>query len=535
MHLRTLTLTLCAAGVRGLRLPVRMATVGAGVAAPPSWEALSGLLRATGREDYEAVKARVASGEAGPHTDAKVRLFGAKPEDVRVTLYRDTAAWCPYCQKTWMLLEEKRIPFRVEKINMRSYGPKPRSFLDKVPNGLLPAIELDGQLMTDSQRIMMTLENTFTEPQYEPEGYLTLPLLREDPDKLARAERLLGLERELFSWWCQWCFRPGDGPGGAHRKGFEDVLGRVDAALGEADGPFFLGEKLSIVDLVYVPHLERIVSSMLYWKAFVIRRLDAPAGDRYANINRWFDALERRPNGVYLATQSDHFTHVKDIPPQYGDGYFGGDYASARGQAIIAAVDGGVDRDPGAAPGASQGVGGILDALLGGGKQEENVAAAAADGVPDDWSLPLPPLTRAPLVVLPENDPGDEENRLQAAERLVANHEAVTRFALRGAGQPGRPQYQAPLADPNAEPAEDPALAAAVDELLRSVAAQLITGEAAAVPSLVLASQGELGLPAAECMDYLRARVGVPRDMRYPAARAFRASLAWAMEAAASL
>jgi hypothetical protein len=30
-----------------------------------------------------------------------------------------------------MLLEEKRIPYRVEKINMRSYGDKPQSFLRK--------------------------------------------------------------------------------------------------------------------------------------------------------------------------------------------------------------------------------------------------------------------------------------------------------------------------------------------------------------------------------------------------------------------
>lgn len=36
-------------------------------------------------------------GEGLPHTDAKIRLFGTK-EEPRVTFYRDTAAWCPYCQ-----------------------------------------------------------------------------------------------------------------------------------------------------------------------------------------------------------------------------------------------------------------------------------------------------------------------------------------------------------------------------------------------------------------------------------------------------
>lgn len=37
-------------------------------------------------------------------------------------LYRDHAAWCPYCQKVWLQLEEKRIPYVIEKINMRCYG-----------------------------------------------------------------------------------------------------------------------------------------------------------------------------------------------------------------------------------------------------------------------------------------------------------------------------------------------------------------------------------------------------------------------------
>ena len=73
---------------------------------------------------------------------------------MRVTLYRDMAAWCPYCQKVWLLLEEKRIPYKLSKINMRSYGDKPKWFLDKVPNGLLPAIDIDGQFMTDSLPIM---------------------------------------------------------------------------------------------------------------------------------------------------------------------------------------------------------------------------------------------------------------------------------------------------------------------------------------------------------------------------------------------
>ena len=49
------------------------------------------------------------------------RTFGTEGEP-RVKLYRDHAAWCPYCQKVWLQLEEKRIPYVIEKINMRCYG-----------------------------------------------------------------------------------------------------------------------------------------------------------------------------------------------------------------------------------------------------------------------------------------------------------------------------------------------------------------------------------------------------------------------------
>jgi len=45
---------------------------------------------------------------------------------------RDSAAWCPYCQKVWLQLEEKQIPYVIEKINMRCYGDKPAAYTAKV-------------------------------------------------------------------------------------------------------------------------------------------------------------------------------------------------------------------------------------------------------------------------------------------------------------------------------------------------------------------------------------------------------------------
>lgn len=132
----------------------------------PVWDDLSTMARSTATgQTMEAELVLRDKGEGPSHQDAKIRLFGSKGTP-RVTYYRDTAAWCPYCQKVWILLEEKKIPYIVEKVPMRSYGDKPQSYLKLVPNGLLPAINIDGEFMTESLDIMLTLDRTFRGPQH---------------------------------------------------------------------------------------------------------------------------------------------------------------------------------------------------------------------------------------------------------------------------------------------------------------------------------------------------------------------------------
>ncbi|CAN0020194.1 unnamed protein product [Scytosiphon promiscuus] len=453
----------------------------------PSWSDLR--LKAVGTLAGTTMEQNKRLWEAGagpPHTDAKLRLFGSSDEP-RVIFYRDTAAWCPYCQKVWMMLEEKRIPYRVEKINMRSYGEKPASYLAKVPSGLLPAISLDGQLMTESLTIMQTLEAEFPEPRR------MLPD-RESPE-FQRAVTLLNLERELFRCWCQFVFRSGE----SGRGPMEQTLDEVDAALASSPGPWFLpssapageagtespDEGFSLVDLTYVPHLERMAASTAYWKGLQIR-----GNERWPSINRWFEALEMRPS--YMAGKSDFYTHVKDIPPQYGNG-----------QSV-----------------------GRADAMR-----------ACIDGTDGSWSLPLPPLdTRGLEPVSSKNNPGEEGARHEAAYQVTRNPEAVAKFACRGAGKgsgwnllPGR----APLSDPNATPNLEILLD--VDYCLRLVTSALLNGsyaeDEAALRRGGRASGGHPGTAAAveASLVYLRDRVGVPRDMSYPAARQLRAHLNWAI------
>ena len=57
-----------------------------------------------------AASFKPADPATGPtNAQATLRLFGQPEAAVRVTLFRDNHAWCPYCQKVWLFLEEKQL------------------------------------------------------------------------------------------------------------------------------------------------------------------------------------------------------------------------------------------------------------------------------------------------------------------------------------------------------------------------------------------------------------------------------------------
>jgi glutathione S-transferase len=233
----------------------------------------------------------------GPtNAQARLRLFGHTESDVRVTLYRDNHAWCPYCQKIWLWLEEKEIPYRIEKVTMFCYGEKEAWYKRKVPSGMLPALELDGRMITESDDILIALERTF--------GPLNQGM--EEPRVLTRRR----LERLLFRAWCNWLCQPSNSARDeqSRRSKFVEIMALVEDALAETPGPFFL-EAFGTADVIFTPYVERMNASLYYYKGYSMREVNPRMG-------AWFDGMEGR--STYRGTQSDFHTHVHDLPPQMG-------------------------------------------------------------------------------------------------------------------------------------------------------------------------------------------------------------------------
>ena len=301
-------------------------------------------------------------------------------------------------------------------------------------------------------------------------------------------------------------------------KGFLDCLKIVDGELKDTKGPYFLdyAEHPTMIDFVFASHVERMLASVAYWKGMDLR--NPQEYPQLQALRDWMDALEKHE--YYLAFKSDYYTHVKDIPPQYGP----------------------------ASPAVSRMT-----------KVRANVANI--DGRGNAWKLPLDddeqiqPLFRGiplPKCVLEASGiVADEDGsylssgtsqamkeacQTMAAWKLCSNGPAVAKFAARG-GPKGaknmRTTFSAELADPYAAP--DDALVAPTETVLQVLANVMLTTTANEIPDqdsakAIQAAAGSQKSGVASSLAYLRDRIGVPRDLPLASARYLRAYLNWAID-----
>ncbi|MGF1676607.1 MAG: glutathione S-transferase family protein, partial [Rivularia sp. (in: cyanobacteria)] len=175
-------------------------------------------------------------------------------------------------------------------------GEKESWYKRKVPSGMLPAIELDGRIIKESDDILIALEKVYGRLNQGMEERTVLPLRQ--------------LERLLFRAWCAWLCYPASSPRQeqGNREQFTQVVAKVEEALGSTPSPYFL-DNFGIVDVIFTPYVERMNASLYYYKGYSLR-------EENPHLSAWFDAMETR--STYRGTQSDFHTHVHDLPPQMG-------------------------------------------------------------------------------------------------------------------------------------------------------------------------------------------------------------------------
>lgn len=179
-----------------------------------------------------------------------------------LTLY---SGWfCPFVQRVWMCLEEKHIPYTYVEVNPYH---KPQSLLKLNPRGLVPTLEHAGRPLYESTVICEFLEEAY--PADCGFGPALLPTSNNHDDDGDDDDDggHVAYERARCRIWIDFVgsriipafhrflqFQPmSDGAGlKAARDDFVSKLGEFVREM-DAEGPFFLGSEISLVDIALAP------------------------------------------------------------------------------------------------------------------------------------------------------------------------------------------------------------------------------------------------------------------------------------------
>lgn len=155
--------------------------------------------------------------------------------------------FCPFVQRVWIVLEEKKIPYRYQEIN--PYNKEP-SFLKLNPRGLVPTLGVptpDGSKpLIESGIICEYLDETF------PQAPALLP---RDPYKKAKLKISVDyVTSRIIPAFHRFLQHTPEKPYSIEEARAE-FLKTLLTWIGDADptGPFFAGAELSLPDVILAP------------------------------------------------------------------------------------------------------------------------------------------------------------------------------------------------------------------------------------------------------------------------------------------
>ncbi|GJP63207.1 hypothetical protein CLOP_g20271 [Closterium sp. NIES-67] len=167
-----------------------------------------------------------------------------------------THGLCPYAQRVALTLEEKGVNYKSEHIDLSN---KPSWYFSVNPRGLVPAVAVNGQVVTESTDICRFLDQNF------PSG----PLVPSDAESSTAMNSLMGKADSIIHAGLtmvagsnrMWAIdtnsiRKGGGNARAQAE-WGRALDLVEEAVRQSQGPFLMGENLSLVDVVLFPFLAR--------------------------------------------------------------------------------------------------------------------------------------------------------------------------------------------------------------------------------------------------------------------------------------
>ncbi len=149
---------------------------------------------------------------------------------------------CPFAQRVLGVLEIKGVDYELERLLL---GEKPDWFLKASPAAQVPILIEDRGVLFESSAICEYLDEVYEEPKLHPR----------DPFKRAQHRAWAELAAKNYLVQCPTMRSPTTAQFEERKAEFLTVLEKVEKVL--AQGPYFDGGRLSMVDAAWHPLLHR--------------------------------------------------------------------------------------------------------------------------------------------------------------------------------------------------------------------------------------------------------------------------------------
>lgn len=394
-----------------------------------------------------------------------------KKRDPVLTFYRDTNGWCPFCERVWVCIKAKDLPYEERLISLFN---KPDWYKELVPTTQVPAVLLhewnsataqeseesssnnSRKLVWESLDIMKALDDAFPD---------TPKLVLDTPEYSEAQTQIEELGKAGFGY-----IYASRGNVTLTTEELEErknefilALDNLDKAIESSGGPFRLGEQFTGVDAQMIPTLER-------W------RYQLPLAKNSMDI------LQNRPNLQKWFQAMDSFA-------PYSERAAGDEYSWVATSAMFARYFGNGDEDP------------DTIALI---ERSEK----AADALTANFKSTI--------------DVNECEERFahEAARKIISNYEAIVKDCTNP-----EPKSQAYISRSSSEENANIMIQYVAELLLVGGEKALENATTLPLPNQLSSMDKDQKRDAADAAKTIAKRLCVPRDMSAPAAKILRAIL----------
>ena len=152
--------------------------------------------------------------------------------------------FCPFVQRTWLVLEEKELPYEYREVNPYK---KEKEFLDINPLGLVPALAYHGKTLYESLILNEFLEDEFPDSK---------PLLPKDSFERARIRLWIDHLTKKFTPVFYRTMQAQEED--KQNEALNELVDALKKYVDQVKGPWFSGEEFSLADITIAPWIKRM-------------------------------------------------------------------------------------------------------------------------------------------------------------------------------------------------------------------------------------------------------------------------------------